>query len=184
MARLVVNEGFGLGQALQRAAQEAGIRLPRGAPPLQDLRATIESYRTLFHPEQAAALRQLRQRALEAMRQLIEFEPRLFGPAIHGDGPLDLIRLLLKVQPAEKLMMHLDDRHIPWQSSETPLNFGGGRQARQPGARFMAGDQRVELVILDAENRSDPPRDPIGGGPLEMLDIEQLSALLDERTGS
>jgi hypothetical protein len=36
----------------------------------------------------------------------------------------------------------------------------------------------VELVVLNEQSHSDPPRDPITGGRLEMLGIDELDALI------
>lgn len=114
------------------------------------------------------------------MRSFSDFRPRLTGALVHGDGPLDVIRLLLFADTPEQVMLHLHDRHIPWQDTEVVLHYSAGRRVGQPALRFLAGETAVELVILDRQSRSDPPRDPISGGRLEMLDTDELSALINE----
>ena len=74
-------------------------------------------------------------------------------------------------------MLHLSDRHIPWQDAEVVLHYSGGRRIARPALRFLAGETTVELVILDRQSRSDPPRDAITGGRLEMLDAAEVGAL-------
>ena len=113
------------------------------------------------------------------MSEFAAFRPRLFGGLLHGDGPLNLIRLLLFADTAEQVMRHLSDRHIPWQDTEVTLNYSGRRRIARPALRFLAGQSTVELVILDHSSRSDPPRDALSGGRLEMLGIEELNALVD-----
>ena len=71
---------------------------------------------------------------------------------------------------------------MPWHSAEVTLHFSGGRRMAQPALRFLAGDVTIELIVLDPKSRSDPPRDPIDGGPLTSLDIERLEALLGHET--
>lgn len=178
MAAQVVDGGHDLDSALRRAARAQGVRV-QSQPSVETLRAAIHDYRQLFRPQQLQRLQAQRRLALGAMQSFSGFQPRLVGPLIHGDGPLDGVRLLLIADTPEQVMMHLHDRHIPWRSAETALHYSGGRKVKRPALCFLAGDSTVELVILDHDSRSDPPRDPITGGPLEMLDEGQLDALID-----
>lgn len=175
---MVVDEGYALDSALQRAARNLGVQLQQARPSLEALRAAIREHRELFRPEQLRRLQEQRRLALDAMRSLAEFRPRLTGPLIHGDGPFDRVRLLLIADTPEQVMMHLDDRHIPWRDAEVLLHYSAGRRVNRPAVRFVAGATAIELIILDPGSRSDPPRDPITGGPLEMLDADQLNALI------
>lgn len=145
---------------------------------MNELRTAIHDYRSLFKPGQLTQLQRQRQLAREAMREFSAFRPRLFGDLLHGDGPLDRIRLMLTADPPEQVMLHLADRHIPWRDGEILLSYSGRRRAARPSLRFLAGESKVELVILEQRSHSDPPRDPLSGGPMEMLGIEQLDALI------
>ncbi len=107
------------------------------------------------------------------------FDPRLFGGLVKGDGPLDRIRLLLQAETPEQVMLYLHDQHIPWREGETTLHFSTDRRVAQPTLSFEAGDSTVELVILAGSRPSDPPRDSISGGRLELLDIAQLEQLIE-----
>ena len=177
MAALVVDGGHELDEALRRAARAQRINLQQHRPSLEALRAAIRDYRELFRPQQAAQLARQRALALEAMRTFAAFRPRLAGSLIHGDGPLDRVRLLLFCETPEQLMQDLGDRHIPWRDAEVTLHYSGGRRQNRPAVRFLAGETTVELVILDPRSHSDPPRDPITGGRLETLDADQLARL-------
>lgn len=178
----MVDDGYALDSAVQRAARNQGIQLQQTRPSLEALRMAIRERRELFRPEQARQLQEQRRVALEAMRSLAGFRPRLIGSLIHGDGPLDSVRLLLIADTPEQVMMHLNDRHIPWRDAEVSLHYSARRRVSRPAVRFVAGATAIELIILDPGSRSDPPRDPISGGPLEMLDADQLHALI-EREG-
>ena len=145
---------------------------------MSELRAAIDEYRTLFKPHQLTQLRQRRRLAREAMHEFTAFRPKLFGDLVHGDGPLERIRLMLIADTPEQIMHHLSDLHIPWQDGEVVLSYSGRRRAARPCLRFLAGESKVELVILEQRSHSDPPRDPLSGGPMEMLGIEQLDALI------
>ena len=44
---------------------------------------------------------------------------------------------------------------------------------------FLAGETSIELIVLSDQGASDPPRDPISGGPLDMRGIDELRSLID-----
>ena len=128
-----------LQEALRDAVGRLGLTLPRPAP-MNELRAAIDEYRTLFKPRQLKQLLQQRRLAREAMGEFAAFRPRIFGDLVHGDGPLDRIRLMLIADTPEQVMHHLSDRHIPWQDGEAMLNYSGRRRVARPCLRFLAGE--------------------------------------------
>jgi len=176
---LVVDGGHDLENAVRRAARSRGINLQQARPLLATVHQAIAEYRTLFRPQQLEQLRKQRELARQAMQAFEVFHPRLAGALVHGDGPLQRIRLLLVAETPEQVAMHLADRHMPWRQSAVELHYSGGRRLMRPALLFVAGDTTVELVILDAGSHSDPPRDPITGGRLATLDAAALDALLE-----
>lgn len=174
----MVNDGQSLEHALVRAAREHGTDLRHHGPTREELYRAVNEYRALFRPDQLTVLDTQRRLALQAMRSLTDFEPRLVGGLVHGAGRLDCIRLLLSADSPEQVLMQLQDRRIPWEASEVTLRYAGNRRRECPAVRFMAGDTRVEAVILDRRSPSDPPRDSIDGGPLETMNPAQLEALI------
>ena len=175
----MVDEGRTLRDALQRAALETGSRLDGAGIDLAELRAEIASYRALFHRPQLARLYASRRLALDAMRSLEAFRPRLAGALVHGDGPLDEVRLVLAADTPEDVAMTLDDRHIPWRDAEVMIDFASNRREARPALRFRAGDVGVELVILNQADRGRPPREPFSNQPATLLDAQELAALLE-----
>ena len=147
-------------------------------PSIAKLRASINEYRALFRPQQLDVIHERRQTAIDAMRAFAEFEPRLAGSLVFADGPLDRVRLMLSAETPEQVLLHLNDRHIPWHEGEVNLLFAGNQRATRPAFRFMAGDVTIELVVLSPADRSNPPREPLGGAPLRLLDVDQVAALI------
>lgn len=152
--------------------------LRHGRPSPKSVQAAVHEYRALFRPQQLLQLNEQRRLAAQAMRTFARFQPLLTGPLVHGDGQLDLIRLLLIADAPEHVIMALSDQRIPWQAAEAKLHFSGGRQEARQTLRFMASETRVELVLMDSTERSDPPRDPATGGPLDTLSPSQLGTLI------
>lgn len=180
MVRLVVDENIDLADAVQRVVREAGIRPQHVGIAAVTLRAAIDDYRQLFRPQQLAILAARRRLALEAMHSLAAFTPRLAGPLVHGDGPLEHVRLLLPADSPEQVIMHLRDNHIPWQTGEVTLRHASERRLAHPALRFVAGDAQIELVILDPRYHSDPPQDALGAGKLLTLNAAELTRLLQD----
>lgn len=176
---LVVDEDRTLVDALQRAARELGLHTPPADTPIDMLRAAVDEYRALFRPQQLQSLERRRRLALDAMQTFTDFRPRLSGSLVHGDGPLDRVRLMLDADTPEQVIMALSDQGIPWQEGEATLVFAGGRRDARPALRFMAGDTSIELVVLAPADRSNPPRDPLDGTPLAALDADQLRSAID-----
>lgn len=175
----MVDDGHPLRDALQRAARKLDINLRHRAPSAQALQQAIDDYRELFRPQQRHQIETQRRAALRAMQAFVDFEPRLTGALINGDGPLDRIRLLVTADTPEQVLLQMHEKHLPAQQAEVRLHLSGGRILNAPAMRFIAGDSEVEVVILDAERRSDPPRDPLTGGRLATLSLGELQQLLE-----
>ena len=163
---------------MEQAAKRLGLSPGRARPSREQLRDAVREYRLLFHPEQFAGIRARRQTALDAMRHLAAFEPRLFGDLVDGNVELGLVSLLLQAESVEQVILHLQDQRIPWHSGERSLTHAAGRQRSHPTLRFEAGGVEVELVIPLTPLRNDPPRDRFDGRPLTTLDSAGLAALL------
>ncbi|MGB5252629.1 MAG: hypothetical protein WBN68_07890 [Sedimenticolaceae bacterium] len=155
------------------------MNLHQACPRRETIWSAIREYRALFRPEQSALLQQQRRLALQVMQTLARFKPRLLGSLVRGDGPLDQIQLLVFADSPEPVIWHLNDRHIPWQAGDTLLHYSAGRRLARPVLRFLAGETSIELIILSDQSASDPPRDPVSGGALDMRDADELSTLID-----
>lgn len=177
-ARLVVEEGLSAENALDRAAAQQGVRLSQNRPRRDQLHEAIREHRALFRPAQYDQLAERRRLALESMRQLADHQPRLIGSLVDGDGPLDQITLLLLTDTIEEVIHDLEDRHIPWRSTEHSLQHARGQRISHPAVRFLAGTSMIELIVPGRPLRSNPPRDPVDGRPLPMLTPDQLAALI------
>jgi hypothetical protein len=175
----VVDDGHELAEALRRAAERHRVRLRQGQPGRDALIAAIRDYRALFRPDSLDRLQAQRRFALEAMGAFDDLSPRLAGPLVEGDGPLDLIRLLVYADAPETIALALTDRHIPWRPGDVTLMHSAGQRRAHPAFRFVAGGNRIEIVILDEADRSDPPRDPLSAARLATLDRRELAERLE-----
>lgn len=166
--------------ACRKAAERLGERNPRHWPDAGAIDDALREYQALFQRDsQPQELLQLRRLALQAMHDLDGFAPRLIGPVARGVANRhQRIQLLLRADTPEQVALALTDRHIPWRAGETMLDFSRNRRAARPTLSFQAGDSGVELIVLDPADRHDPPRDPLGDGPLKGLSAQDLAQLL------
>jgi hypothetical protein len=166
--------------ACRKAAAKLGERNPRAWPDNPTIEAALREYQGLFQADaQPAALERLRQLALEAMQDLRQFNPRLVGAVAKGFADShSAIELLLSADTPEQVVMALEDRRIPWRSSEVMMHFSRNRRLARPAFRFQAGETPVELIVLAPGDRNDPPREPTTDRPLKGLSVEQLKVLL------
>ena len=166
--------------ACRKAAARLGESNSKRWPDAAAIEAALHEYQSLFQSDsQPVALDRLRRLALDAMRDLADFDPRLVGPVAKGLADRHTpIRLLLRADTPEQVALTLEDRRIPWRSAEVELLFSRNRRIARPAFRFQAGATTLELVVLAPADRHDPPRDPADNSPLRGLSIAQLKDLL------
>lgn len=166
--------------ACRKAAAKLGETNPRAWPDNAAIEAALREYQGLFQADtQPAQLTRLRRLALEAMRDLAEFRPRLIGPVAKGIADRhSAVQLLLRADTPEQVILALEDRRIPWHAYEATLHFSRNRKAARPALRFQAGEDRLELIVLDPADRHDPPREPGSEQPLRGLSADELATLL------
>lgn len=169
--------------ACRKAAEQLGASNPRAWPDTAAIEAAVREYQGLFQADrQPAAQARLQRLARDAMRDLAAFRPRLVGAVAKGIADEhSAIQLLLTADTPEQVIMALEDRRIPWRSTEIMLPFSRNRRQARPGFRFQAGETPVELVVLMPADRNDPPWDPATGKPLKGLSVAQLEDLPNSR---
>lgn len=177
-ARIVLEGGVrNLGQAKRKAAARLGVSDSRILPDQDEIEHEILARQRLFQPQthqddQAA----LRRDALEAMRLLRAFNPYLTGRGASGSaGPHDAVELLLYTDTPESVGWTLDAQGIPAELGERRLRFGGdARVTAYPCYRFLAGERRMELIVLPERSLHQTPLSQ--GQPLPRLSFSKVQA--------
>ena len=181
-ARVMIEGGiqdFALAKrkALERLRLPASSPLPRNTE-IEDAR---HEYQRLFGGEdRARRVADLRAAAVEAMRELAPFRPRLTGPLLSdaADGH-SVVCLHLFADSAEDVGWFLMERGIPHRNSEQRLRLSGGGDAeRVPGFSFLAGDVPVELVVFSGRSRRRAPLSPVDGRAMRRAGLAEVEELL------
>jgi hypothetical protein len=182
-ARLMAEEGVqDFYAAKRKAAQHLGAPDTRNMPRNQEVEAALQEYQRLFkRSEQRSHLRALRQSAVQAMRFLAGFRPRLVGSVLSGTaGQHADINLHLFADTPEEVSLFLMDKSIPFQPAQKRLRIARETWQDFPAYEFMAGEHPVELVIFPSEGHREAPRSPVDGRPMQRARLEEVEALLDE----
>ncbi len=182
-ARLLAREeARGPQDACRKAAARLGCRDRAQWPDNLEIEARLREYRDLFGGAATTChLTHRRRLALEAMRHLESFTPRLVGPVLRGTaGPQDPVRLHLYVDTPESVLLHLLERQIPFRERSVRLRYRDHGSRQHPLFEFTAGEIGLELVVLPATALSDPPLDPWTQRPDAGAGPHRVGALLDQ----
>lgn len=182
-ARLMAEDGLLSHQvAKQKAARHLGLSETRNLPSNLEVEAALEEYQRLFLPDsQRRWLIGLRRTALEAMRLLEPFRPRLVGPVLRGTAA-EHSPVLLHVftDTAEDVGLFLLERRIPHELGEHRVRYTAAETVALPRYRFLAGEMTVDLVVFSLKEQRQAPLSPVDGRPMRRAEIREVQDLLAE----
>lgn len=162
-----------------KAAQRLGLSGHAPLPDNASIQAAVIEYQRIFGGrDYAEHLRALRHTAVQAMRLLAEFQPRLTGAAVSGaTTAAHRVQLHVFVDKAEALDLFFEDRGIPYQQDDRNYRYPGGREESVPLLRFEAGAIGVDVAMFGAEDLRRAPLSPTDGLPMKRLDLAEAQAL-------
>ncbi len=181
-ARIVVEEAVeSLAAARDKAVRRLGLDGLRDLPTAREIEQALIDYQRLFGGEtHLAAIGRLRRHAVEAMRLLAGFAPRLVGPVLSGTaGEHTPVTLHVFADRAEDVGLFLEERGVPAELSERRIRPGGEAPPRSyPCFRFVAGGIGVELVVFPVVGLRQAPPSAIDGRPMQRATQAEVEALL------
>jgi hypothetical protein len=182
-ARLMTEEGIhDYYTAKRKAAQHLGAPDTRNMPRNLEVEAALQEYQRLFRgDEQAVHLKTLRENAVQAMRFLARFNPRLVGSALSGTaGRHADINLHLFADTPEEISLYLMESNIPFHASHKRVRLNRDDWQEYPSFGFLAGDYPVDLLVFPREGRREAPRSPVDGRPMYRAGLEEVEAMLTD----
>jgi len=180
-ARLMEEEGVqDYYVAKRKAAQHLGAPDTRNMPRNSEVEVALEEYQRLFRGDhQAGHLKALREGAVQAMRFLADFSPRLVGSVLSGTaGQHADINLHLFADTPEEVNLFLIETHIPFQDSQKRMHVSREEWQEFPCFEFLAGDNAIDLVVFPREGRREVPLSPVDGKPMRRAGLEEVELLL------
>ena len=166
--------------AKRRAAERLRIDDRRCLPDNETIEAALAEHQRIFLTHrQPDALRRLREIAIEAMRFLAPFEPRIVGPVLNGTADEgSKIYLHLFPDHPEAVLHFLMDHQIPFEENERKVRYPRGHDELLPMLSLYADDTPLELTLFPPEAIRQAPLSPIDKKPQKRGRVAQLEAML------
>ena len=186
-ARIMQEHGL---KDFRRAKEKAGLRLgleDRGAlPDNQEIESAIAERNRIFRGEaHEEFVDVLRQAALDVMRRIGDFDPRLVGPVLTGNASEhSTIDLHVFSDAAEAVGAALSALGLPNRAFEHRLRTRRDELELFPGYRFRNGDFLFAATVFTERGRGNAPLSPVDGRPMRRATVKDVEALLNGRGSS
>ncbi len=180
-ARVMTEQGIGdFLLAKRKAAERLGVVDASILPRNTEIEAALFARRRLFSAgRHEAELAELRRAALQAMRLMADFDPRLVGPVLTGSASAHSeINLHLFAETPESVLIRLEDRGVPHEALERRVRFERDRSVSYPAFRFVAGRRTVDAVVFPLDGIRQAPSSPVDGKPMRRATAAEVQALL------
>lgn len=183
-ARLMIEHGHeDYGIVKRKAAERMGVTDLAVLPKNTEIEEALAEHQRLFAREShASELNAMRGAALEAMRLLADFEPRLVGPLLSGTAtPHNDITLHLFADTPEAVAVQLLERGIRHEFAERRFRTQRDEFESFPAVRFTAGDHEVDATIFPKDGIRQAPPGPVDGRPMKRASLTEVEELLAGR---
>lgn len=179
-ARLMAEHGiqdylFAKRKAAERFGNPDGSLLPRNT----EIEAALLSHQRLFGGEQhRSSLTKQRRVALEAMRLLEQFEPRLVGAVLTGSATEYAdVQLHIFSDSAEVVTMYLMDRRYEYEVFERRVRMAAARMIAVPSLRFELNGETIEAFVFPKDGIRQAPISPVDGRPMRRAGLQEVMEL-------
>ena len=186
-ARLMAEHGIqDFHLAKRKAAERYGVVEGAFLPKNTEIEAALASYQRLFGGDQhATSLREQRRVAVEAMRMLEKFEPRLVGAVLNGTATEHSdIQLHVFSDSPEAVYTHLMDRRFEYEVFERKVRMTAERVMAVPTVRFETGHDMVEAFVFPRDGIRQAPVSPVDGKPMRRAAPSEVRALTESSGGA
>lgn len=182
-ARIMAEQGIDdYGLAKRKAAERLGATDISVLPKNTEIEEALAAHHRLFEANtHSTALSALRRTALQAMRLLHRFQPRLVGPVLSGTASAHSeVNLHLFAEGPEPVALHLMEQGIPHRVGERRMRYEPNRLVAYPVVHFVAGDKEIDAVVFPIDGIRQSPASPVDGRPMRRADAAELESLLEE----
>jgi hypothetical protein len=180
-ARIMQEHGM---KDFRSAKEKAGLRLglkDQGAlPSNREIASALAERNRIFHGESHEELiGVMRSVAVEAMRRLQQFAPRLVGTVLSGHASEhDAIELHLFSDSAEDVGAALEALGIAGRAFDQRLRMRRDELEAFPAYRFRFGEFEVTATVFPERGRGNAPLSPVDRRPMRRATIRDVESLL------
>ncbi len=167
-------------QAKRKAADRLGVNDVAVLPKNVEIEAALRAHQRLFGRDtHDNSLKEQRRIALETMRLLDEFQPRLVGSVLNGTATAHSdINLHLFADSSETVVIRLLEIGVPHAFYERRVKMDGERSVNYPALRFESSGRTVDATVFPIDGIRQSPYSPVDGRPMRRADAREVSALL------
>jgi hypothetical protein len=180
-ARIMDEHGIGdFLQAKRKAAGRLGVNDVAVLPKNIEIEAALRERQRLFgRDSHDYYLKEQRRIALDAMRLLTEFMPRLVGSVLTGTATKHSdINLHLFADRSETVAIHLLEIGVPHEFYERRVKMDAGRSLNYPALRFEASGRTVNATVFPIDGIRQSPYSPVDGRPMRRADAREVADLV------
>ena len=184
-ARLMSEHGIrDFHHAKLKAAERLGILDAQSLPRNLEIEQALREHQRLFLADsQPQLLRQRREAAVEAMRFLAAFEPRLVGAVLEGTADThSAVCLHVYSDDPEAVGLYLHEHGVPIETQVRRLRYSRDEQPEYPVLLFAADGLPFDLTVLPRNALRQAPLDRADDRPMRRAALPQVEALLNEDT--
>ena len=182
-ARLMSEHGIrNFHHAKLKAAERLGIVDSQALPRNLEIEQALREHQRLFLGDsQPQLLRQRREAAVEAMRFLAPFEPRLVGAVLDGTADMhSAVCLHVYSDDAEAVVRFLREHGVPLEMQVRRLRYSRTEQPEYPVLLFAADAVPFDLTVLPRNALRQAPLDRTDDRPMRRATLAQVEMLLAE----
>ncbi len=180
-ARIMAEHGIAdFLQAKRKAADRLGVHDAAVLPKNVEIEEALRERQRLFGGgTHGLTLLAQRRVALDAMRVLDEFQPRLVGSVLTGTATSHSdINLHLFADRSESVAIRLLEIGVPHEFYERRVKMDAERSISYPALRFEAAGRTVDATVFPIDGIRQSPYSPVDGRPMRRADAREVGELI------
>lgn len=168
-------------QAKRKAADRLGVHDVSALPSNIEIESALRAHQRLFGRDtHDNTLKEQRRIALQTMRLLEEFTPRLVGSVLTGTATdYSDINLHLFADASETVAIKLLEMQVPHEFYERRVKMDAERTINYPALRFEANGRTVDATVFPIDGIRQAPYSPVDGRPMKRADAREVSQLIE-----
>lgn len=181
-ARLMAEDGIeDYALAKRKAARQAGVPDGRELPTNDEIAAALKLYQELYHEaDHRGRLRALREKAVQVMRELAQFQPYLTGSVLNGNaGKYADINLQVFTDNAKAVELYFIDRQIRYKAAQARL-YSGDEPLTVPVYTVNEDGIDIEITVLSGRDLRVPVKTSLEGRAIERAKLQAVEQLLEQ----
>jgi hypothetical protein len=182
-ARLMSEHGIrDFHRAKRKAAERLGVSDEQALPRNHEIEEALREHQRLFQSDsQPQLLRERREAAVEAMRFLQQFEPRLVGAVLEGIADAhSAVCLHVFSDDPEAVGIYLRENGVPFEMQTRRLRLTRDEQAEYPVLLFAADKLPFDITVLPLNVLRQAPLDRIDEKPMRRASLASVEMMLAE----